>query len=481
MTAHDSRTVSRRRLLRTTAAASVAAGALGGAGTVAADDEAGEDEEYPYRFDTVVNMVEAGADPTGGESVTPLVHEYADDNTLLYFPAGRYKLEQYRNYDPDAEDVFDPSLYRRYENFGLLGDGTGESYFVPPQGQGSSGGYFDRIWFEIRYGRNVYVEGFTLDYTAENTGGRFQLVPTGDFVMRDVRVEGVNDVQDGPFLFWVLDEDAHGLAQNVRAPDGGDQQMYGAVGMYVSALTRGTITLRDCVVVGFPDNGLYASNPSAPAAVHVEGGYYANNNISQVRLGTPDSYVKNARVEVSERKEMGDGIVNMRGVRQANGSGVTVKNCDIVMTADAASSAGIVTAQSTGDLYVENTRIHTAAPFEAPAVRAKTNDGTGYSGGVHAKNVSITGDAGGNQAVVITDRESNSFRNVCVDQPGAGRDGIVLDDSDAQVRNAVIDVDGDPIVTRGDSQVSTSNVRYEGSCPAPEPYEADAGDEERGD
>ncbi len=448
----------RRDWLKTASAIGIGATTLGST-TAAADGR------YDYEFDTVVDMLEVGADPTGEESVTPLIREYADDNTLLYFPEGQYKLTQYRNYPTDA-DGFDTDLYTRYENFGFKGDGSGKSVFVAPEGLGSEGGYFDRLWFEVRYGRNILVEGFTLDITADRTGGRFQLVPTGGFVMRDVRVKGEFDNPNGPLLFWVQDPDAYGLVQDVRAPDGSGAapETGTAVGIFVSASTRGTITFRNCHVEGFTDNGLYASNPVDPAAIQVEGGYYANNNISQVRLGTSNSYVKNARVEVTEEIDTWY-TVNMRGIRQADGSGVTVKNCDVVMSADVGSSGGIVSNHTSGELHVKDTRIRTDAPFESPAIFCKSNTDTGYSGGLHAKNVSITGDAAGWSAVDLVDRAGSTFKNACIEQTGSDRDGITLTRSDARIRNSTIDVAGEPLV--GDAE--TRNVSYEGSCQSPQP------------
>ena len=449
-----SNSVSRRQFVRRTTAAGVATAVLGGAsGTATAD----EGEEYPYEFNTIVNMVEVGADPTGEKPVDPLIHEYADDYTLLYFPAGRYKLEGYRNYPADAEDTFDQDLYRRYENFGLLGDGSGKSYFVAPQGQGSSGGYFERLWFEIRYGENLYVEGFTLDITAERTGGRFQLVPTGGFVMRDVRVEGVFDNPDGPLLFWVLDPDAHGLVENVRAPDGAESptESFNATGIYVSALHKGTIMLRDCYVEGFTDNGLYASNPTSPAAVQVEGGVYRNNNIAQVRLGTSRSYVKNTRVEVTEDVETWY-TTNMRGIRVADGEGIAIENCEVVMSADVPSSGAVVCAQSSGDVSVKDTRIHVKAPSENYAVHAKTPR-EGVKEGLSLQNVRIVGDASDGRAFRIANRESVSLQNVTVVQPGESRDGLYAKNSSGSLRDVRIVAGGDPLILE-DSEFSTQNV-----------------------
>jgi hypothetical protein len=447
----------RRELLKLTGTATVGTTMLDV--TAAAADSNDDDNRYDYEFDTVIDVVEAGADPTGEEPIDDLLHELAGDNTLLTFPEGRYKINQFRNYDGEYGS-FDPNLYNRYENFGLKGAGSGKTFLVPREGQGTDkygSGYFDRLWFELRYGGNYLVEGFTLDFTAPQTGSRFQLVPTGGFVMRDVNVKGVTDGGFGPFLFWVLDPDAYGLVENVRAPDGSDAPVGELIGgMYVSKLTKGTITVRNCHVEGFEDNGLYASNPSAPARIRVEGGLFKNNNIAQVRLGTPGSYVKNARVEVTKKIDTYY-TINMRGIRAADGPGVSVTNCDVVMSGDAPSDGGIVMTGSAPGVSVKNTRIRVDSPYTAQAILGKSaNDDLGDT----FKNVDITGDANGDEApaVELIDRPGAEFENVRIRQTGEDRDGIVLQNSDASISNSVIDVTGEAIVA-DHSDVSTKNIQ----------------------
>lgn len=62
------------------------------------------------------------------------------------------------------------------------------------------------------------------------------------------------------------------------------------------------------------------------------------------------------------------------------------------------------------------------------------------------------------------DRHENTLENVCIKQPGDGRDGLFLARSDTTVRNADIDVDGEPIVAV-DADVTTDRVREDGNCP----------------
>ena len=450
------------KLVGTTAAAA----SMGGVATATTQPHDGA-TLHGMQFGTVVNMVDAGADPTGKQPIDHILEANAKDNTLLYFPEGRYRLNQFRNYK-GSNSHFDDSLYYGLKNFGLLGAGSGKSVLVPRDGQGSNAygsGYFDKVWFELRHGKNYLVKGFTLDYTAKKTGGRFQLLAEGDYLVDDVRVKGVNDVRFGPLLFSVLTRGGRGVVRNVRLPDGGSPIEYGPVGIFVSRGHQGTLTFRNCVVKGFPNNGLYASNPSDPAAVRVIGGHYANNNISQVRLGTSRSFVKNALVEVTKPYTGLDYAKNMRGIRVADGSGVEIRNCDVVMSARFHSAGAIVGNRHAGGFTVKNTRIRVDSPYEFPAVHAKP---TGVANsGVTLENVSITGDAAGRTAVSLQGRDRSTLKNVCIQQTGASRDGVTLKNTNATIENSTVNVTGRPVVTLGSSRVRTKHVRHSGTCPVP--------------
>ncbi len=458
----------RRNVLRTTGAAIVGGVAASSVATAAPSPDDFEDEGF--QFDRVINVVDAGADPTGEELVDPIIEEYAEDNTLLYFPEGDYKLFQFINNTADFGE-FDLDSYYPLDNFGLLGAGSDRTTIVVPEGRGSGqagSGMYHKVMFELRYGKNQLIEGFQIDHSAPNTGGRFNVWSDGDLVVRDLHAHGVIDVHMTCFSFGINEQGEEGIVQNVRAPDGATHPGGGveATGIAVPAWHEGDITIRDCRVEGFQDNGLYASNPSDPATVRVEGGYYANSNISQVRLGQSGSYVKNATVAVTEKIDT-DYTVNMRGIRQQDGEGVTVKNCDVVYTADAPSSGAIVTETRTGELTVENSRVRVGDPATVPAIRARTPTADFDTEAMTIENVSITGDATGGSAVQISNRAGNTLKNVCIEESGDGRDGITFDGSSGTVRNAAIDVQGQQIVATDDDNVETRNVRDRANCNGP--------------
>lgn len=73
---------SRRTYLKTTGAALTG---LAFASTASADSS---------QYDTVVDIVDAGADPSGDEPIDDVLAKYNKDDTRIEFPTGRYKLDK---------------------------------------------------------------------------------------------------------------------------------------------------------------------------------------------------------------------------------------------------------------------------------------------------------------------------------------------------------------------------------------------------
>ena len=468
--------LSRRNMLKASGAAVIGSAAV--SSVVAGEPDVDEYEEYGFAFDQVINMVEdAGADPTGGEDISPLLVEYAEDGNLLYFPEGDYELSQFRNNEGDWSE-FNSDQYYALDNFGIKGDGSDKTAFVWPEGTGYTDEHTSFDWsllgFEIRYGVNQLFEGIRLDNTAPQTGARFQMYPDDGLLVLDVHADGRFDTHMTCFSFNIYDPEGYGLIENVRAPDGAINPWpdnAGSIGMYIPSWHEGTLTVRNCHIEGFQDNGLYASSADDPAAIQVEGRYFANSNISNVRLGQSRSYVKNATVVIDRRIDT-EFTINMRGIRQQDGAGVTVKNCDVIHIADAPSSGAITNASRTGDLTIKNTRIHVGHPGSVNAISASSPSGGFENDGLTIKNVNITGNATTNEAIDITDRDDNVIQNVCIQETGEGRDGIALSRSSATLSNVRIEVEGEPIV-EDDASTERHNVRYSADCVEPKPLRKD--------
>ncbi|MCO8256681.1 hypothetical protein NKF26_22945 [Haladaptatus sp. AB618] len=171
--------------------------------------------QIPYAddYDTVVNLVEdGGADPNNGDSITPVLREYADDDTLLYLPSGRYYMdEQFR--------------HTGFDNFGIVGED--DTTIVPAN-------YFDfndrdwnyrlfRLGISYNPGRDLRVENLNIDQTADDTGIRVIEAAVDDgLLVRDIDIKGKHDSGTwGPGRFVITDSDGTGVVERFHAPDGG--------------------------------------------------------------------------------------------------------------------------------------------------------------------------------------------------------------------------------------------------------------------
>jgi hypothetical protein len=402
-------------------------------------------------FDTVVNMVEAGADNTGRELIDDVFDDVKGDNTLLEFPPGTY--------------VANELIFYALSNFAMVGD---DATLVPGPD------YREDVWLGGGDVEDVRIENFTIDNTKDGQGPEVDISAFGGLEFRNITKAGHHDGTGTAFAFQMIRNDGQGIIENVRAPDGGT-----AVGMYLQG--DGPVTVRDCHIEGFTNNGLYASHISAP--VTVEGGHFKDNNIAQVRLGSDGSSLSDATLEVTEPVVGPDtDVVNMRGVRIADGPGpVRVENCEISMRG-ASGNGGIVTAYSGGSLEVVNTRIYVDREYTTISSDGSRtswgvfidNPGDGYPSGSRSfQNVSITG-GGRYMSGMLIRRGDNTFSGLCLNQTGEGRDGIIFEDSSNNtLADSTLDVPDETIVLR-DSSVQKSNLAYEGSCPAPNLGETDS-------
>ncbi len=312
----DSVGSTRRTVLKGVAAAGLAAPLASG--------NASALHEYEDRFGTIIDMVDAGADPNGDEQINALLEEHADDDTLLYFPEGRYYMDrQFR--------------FTGFDNFGIVGDGA---TIVPAN-------YWDfdrdnprlfRLGIYYSSGRDLLFEGLTIDQTADDTGVRVLEADISDGLeVRNIDIVGQHDSGlAGPGRFCINDAGGSGIVENFNAPDGGawvqntpnDGNVWrGPTGILCNDYNEGTITFKNCTLGGFPDNGLYARSDGGK--VQVEGGYYANSQAANIRIGGPNSYVDGATIEINENR---DSDTNQLGIRAESSEAIRIRNCTLNLT-----------------------------------------------------------------------------------------------------------------------------------------------------
>jgi hypothetical protein len=417
-----------------------------------------------------IDLVEAGADPTGGESIVPLLEQHAADDTTIELPSGEYLMtEQFR--------------FTGYENFGLVGDdativpGTVEELDGKQAVEGSFEGptRLFRLGTSLDPGAGLRVEGLDFDFTADHSGFRAveAYVEDGLFV-RDVDVRGRHDLGSfGPALFSVTDAAGAGTVEGFRARDGGAFATntlgdigYGPTGMLVPESHRGKLRVRDCELGGFPDNGLYAS--CSDGRVVVEGGEFRNSNVSNVRLAGDYSYLRDATIVVDENPpEAG----NQRGVRLDEGKHLWVENTEIRLPAPNGHAITVMsdvekariqdTSITVGDAVNDGivvqpgagaTDVYTTAVEMQGGGQAVLVEGAG--GVVDCWYLTVTGDARGDDGgrhAIRCERDDCRFRHLTVSQPGGGlRRGLQVSGDDCYVYSGDYATRHIPIVNDAD-------------------------------
>jgi len=389
--------------------------------------------DAPSRFGTVVDITAVGGDPGGDEPVTDLIKRHAGDDTLIEFPAGTYALDRL-------------SL-TGLTNFGLRAVEGADVSLRPTRPSREIG----PTLIDLTDMRNFLYEGIDLDFRQSGRGGMVHLLATDDFEFRNVRVRGRYPPDVTGFRFEVVTPKSAGIVENVRL-SGGSIDGSDSVGIYVGHTHAGTLTIRDCVVESFPNNGVYASSPGrvdglsgSNGPVHVLGGRFRNNNIANVRLGSTGSSVQNATIVVDEIPPKADGGLDPRGIRMRARRGQLVKNCDVRIKAPVPScSGGIVVHSAAGRATVRNTSVHVNTDG-VPAINALRPD-NGQRGPI-LENVAITGSASTETAVDITERSGTRIRRSTIEQTGANRSGIrFVRSNDCLVADTRFQVTGDPIV-----------------------------------
>ena len=430
--------VDRRKLL-------IGLGVAGGVGVGAGIGYSVLDEEEPRRppaeepdvprteqFGTVVNAVEVGADPDGEEPVNDILTEYADDDTLLSFPEGTYLLQ--------------PITLSDYTRLGIAAEGRGRPTFVAEDGNCVNGGssyvHFENV-------AELLLDGVTFDFTGESTGGVVRITATGDATVTNVRAPGECADQVALFRLDVVDEAATAIVEGLEIDNQSTDSWL--TGVYVGKQHAGDLVFRNCSVKGFTDNGLYASAPGlsdgAGGIVHVDGGTYRNNNVSNVRLGSAGSVARGV-TSISDSPPPSDGEVtaNARGFRLRSGYGQLIDGCEVRITGDTRfTHGGIVFHKTNGGARVQDTRVEIDRD-ETPGIRLfpRENDNPETP---FFENIDIRGTAARAHSVLVENRDETVFRNCNIKQSGEDRNGLVFRDSaDCRLVNSTVDVTGYPVV-----------------------------------
>ncbi len=181
-------------------------------------------------------------------------------------------------------------------------------------------------------------ENKLIDITASGAGCELGIrVGSGTGVIRNVGVKGVNEAGGANGITPAAENrDGHAVIENVYLGDGGDTRTRHP-GIWVDGDDHlGLCTIRNVNVQWFTDNGIYASGPAAQFDAEtggdtiIEGCFARNNNISNFRIGTNDSVIRDSVVVVDSRpRDSGTGT-NGRGIWMRGHSTETLaENVDV--------------------------------------------------------------------------------------------------------------------------------------------------------
>lgn len=434
-------------------------------------------QQIDGQYDTVVDIVDAGADPTGDEPITPVLREQVGDDTLIRFPEGRYAMDEQLR-------------LTGFDNVGFVGDGA---TIVPADYHQFDGPQYRlfRLGTRSAPGRDLRFEGFEIDQTAEETGIRVINAEVEDgLIVRDVVVNGVHDAGTwGPGLFNIVDPDGEGRVDCFKVPDGGihvdetpnEGNMWrGPTGIHVNDYHQGTLIFEDCELGGFPDNGLYATSDNGQ--IGVDGGHFENSATASLRLGGSQGAIRNATITIDENR---NNALGQHAIRLDQGGTFTIDNVDI--NAQKPNAEAIRVLSDVDDVSIENSDLYVGTGgssgirLDGGAGTATFTDvdveidGSAYAfrllgdddGAVSFQNVSVTGDADGLpiRHPILCERDNVDFEELTVEQTGSedrgglylSGDGYLVEDSDFETSNTSIAVTGANDVTiEGTTAESTS-------------------------
>lgn len=415
----------------------------------------------------VLNVVEQGIDNTGVTPVNEDLTALIESETVLVFPDGEYLLQG---------GISDQTV----DHLAVIGEpGATPQLVVGEEFRANELDFPQYSVFTLGFGSGgsgIVFRNFEINMEGAGIGaGGVQLSITGDGgYIKDIDFVGANDSIRGNIALEIPDENAVLSIHDVRMPDGASRAFEvpsydDSVGIIATKRTTGELHLGNCVVGGFPNNGVYASKVGLddnPGRVLVRGGTFFNSDRDQLRVGAT-SEIHNAYCYSDTIKP---GFNNLRGIWVRHADGVVISNTTIEqMTTD--SGAGIRISDTSGGTTIRNTRIRLDSPAygiwglpPAPPTGGGFNRPPGSGVSLSCKNISITGSVAGREAIRIEDRDDSVIENCCVDLTGGTRDGLVFRETDATVRNALIDVTGEPIVAV-DSDLETQNISETGNCP----------------
>lgn len=391
------------------------------------------------QFETVVDAVKGGCDPSGESDCAAAIERLARPGRVVRFPSGTYRLEK-------PVDLTDQGP------IGVVGaDGAS---IAPVQG-------FNDMALTVK-APSVYVENLEIDIDRPKTSAGITVAADDEFFISDVtyRGRGDNTGPSNPFAFnlSIRKSGGSGVAKRLTAKHGAAIGHYnsggGRGGIWIGPINVGTIRVEDCHLEEFANNGIYGSRSKGD--VQVVGGTYRNNNVTSIRIGGKGSFVRDARIEVDmstydgPRTKM-DSVFATRGIVVEQGPvtdskppGAEVSGCTIDLVDSSGPGAGISLWSTGRTLTVSKTKITVGIDGYKGLFRAGRNPlgsrpPSSFPRHVTLEDVTIESRAKDVTGLDLIDAPNSTLRNCRIDQRKPSTPGLRL------IRSPQLSVDGGSI------------------------------------
>ncbi|MEY7849615.1 right-handed parallel beta-helix repeat-containing protein [Natrarchaeobius sp. A-rgal3] len=320
----------------------------------------------------------------------------ASGGELLIVPEGTYEWNR--------------TLSFSRRNWGIVGDGDVTIMVPGRRGHGTKNDYVLNT-----SGDNVFVANLTFDSDGRPATG-FRCIVNQRAEFRDITV-----ASDGPRtwnqsqtnMFNVGAESSSGevLFDGLVAYNNGNISQYNGgqsrIGIWSSR--SGKLTVRNSVISGFPNNGIYTR---MPGAMEINNCVFANNNVGSIRLGGSNEVVENCTFYLDLSRD--DTISSRRG--NANAGAITadnrgrasnggyVRNCSFVVR-DIRNSSGAIRFLDNNWIEVEDCQF---------LLDQRGVPGVGWNnrGSVHLRNLTFDTENGSGATVASSGGNYRTVENV---------------------------------------------------------------------
>ena len=243
----------------------------------------------PYG-DNIIDLGEKGLQP--GDVIDAYLKEYVRDDNQVRIPEGTYHLTQELSFNAANASIV----------------GMGE--VVLDRGDGHA--------------------------------SRILINTAGDFAVWNITLKGKGGpLHGGGINPSAIHPDATIVIRNYKNNDGAE--IGTSSGMFVGRGHAGTLFLINVEIAGFPDNGLYGSAPATSlgggGVIHLIGGLYRNNNVTNVRVGSDNStirYVVSIQDDIAPYDSRTESVVQRGFWPQQAGQNLLIENCDFINKRNAA-------------------------------------------------------------------------------------------------------------------------------------------------